>query len=337
MRYVPGQWYAAGFIHEITTQPIRRVLFDLPLVLYRTESGEAVALSDVCPHRRAPLHLGRVIGNDIACPYHGLRFNSSGKCSYNPNFRDPAPNVGTTRHTLVERHHMAWIWMGGADAATPNTIPDFSGLTAPSVRPVHGYLMIKARESLISDNLLDLSHAEFIHPYLANDGFNSRLEQTVRQDGNTVFSLYTIVNEPMTPVLAQLWDRDPITHADMRFIMRWDPPSCLHLEIGATPPGHPTSDGVTAYVSHLLTPETATSTHYFWTFARDSRTNDDNFDTLLQTNISEAFIKEDAPIIEWQEKYEQLPNVKAAARQFLRGDAGGARARRVIEKLENAN
>jgi len=34
--------------------------------------------------------------------------------------------------------------------------------------------------------------------------------------------------------------------------------------------GRAGAEGVTAYVSHLLTPETATSTHYFWTFARDS-------------------------------------------------------------------
>jgi phenylpropionate dioxygenase-like ring-hydroxylating dioxygenase large terminal subunit len=337
MNYLAGHWYVAAFVHEITTQPIRRVLFDLPIVLYRTHDGQAVALSDVCPHRRAPLHLGRVIGNEIACPYHGLRFEPSGKCSHNPNFRDPTPNVRARRYAVVERYNMVWIWMGEADSATPTTIPDFNRIAAPDVKPVHGYLRINAREPLISDNLLDLSHTEFLHPYLANDGFNSRLQQDMRQDGDTVFSLYSIANEPMTPLLAQLWDKDPITHADMRFHMRWEPPSCLLLEVGAAAPGRAGAEGVTAYVSHLLTPESATATHYFWTFARDSRKGDQQFDAHLQASISQAFLDEDAPIIEWQERYEQLPDLKPPARQFLRGDAGGARARRVVEKLESGD
>jgi vanillate O-demethylase monooxygenase subunit len=106
------------------------------------------------------------------------------------------------------------------------------------------------------------------------------------------------------------------------------------LEVGATAPDHASADGVAAYVSHLLTPETASSTHYFWTFARDSRREDQLFDTHLQASISQAFLNEDAPIIEWQERYEQLPDCKTHARQVLRGDAGGARARRVVEKLK---
>jgi phenylpropionate dioxygenase-like ring-hydroxylating dioxygenase large terminal subunit len=335
MEHLRGHWYVAAFAHEVTTHPIRRVLFDQPMVLYRTHGGEAVALSDVCPHRRAPLHLGRVIGDEIACPYHGLRFDSSGKCSHNPNFRDAAPNIHARRFVLAEQDYMLWIWMGEPETAARDSIPDFGKVAAPELRPVHGYLKIMAREALISNNLLDLSHAEFIHPYLANDGFNTRLQQTVRQEGKTVFSLYSMDNEPMTPLLAQLWDKKPVTHADMRFNMRWEPPSCLLLEIGATPPGRPASEGVTAHISHHLTPETAASTHYFWTFARDSRRDDASFDGHLQASISQAFMNEDAPIIEWQERYEQLPNLRPTTRGLLRGDSGAVHARRVIKELEN--
>ena len=335
MERLRGHWYVAALAHEITTQPIMRVLFDQPILLYRTEDGEAVALSDACPHRNAPLHLGRVVGDRIACPYHGLRFDPSGRCVHNPNFNDPAPSVRARAFPLVERDRMCWIWMDAAEDAAPARIPDFSKIASPTVSPVDGYLKIAAREPLISDNLLDLSHTEFLHPYLANDGFNTRLQQRVRQDDNTVYSIYSIEDEPMTPLLAQLWDKPAIARADMRFHMRWDPPSCLLLEIGATLPGAPPSDGVTAYVSHLLTPETASTTHYFWTFARDSRRDDQTFDGHLQASIANAFMAEDAPIIEWQERYEQLPTLPPVPRQLLRGDAGGARARRVVEQLRS--
>jgi hypothetical protein len=56
-------------------------------------------------------------------------------------------------------------------------------------------------------------------------------------------------------------------------------------------------------VSHLLTPETETTTHYFWTFTRDSKLDDDDLSERLRTGISQAFMAEDAPIIEWQQRY----------------------------------
>jgi len=194
-------------------------------------------------------------------------------------------------------------------------------------------LNIKAAEPLISDNLLDLSHAEFLHPYLANAGFNTRLLQTVRAEGDCVLSLYAIKDEPLTPILAQLWDGKPIPRADMRFEMRWDPPSCLLLEIGATLPDRDKSEGVTAWVSHLLTPETENSTHYFWAFARNSKLNDEVLNAQLREGISQAFMAEDAPIIEWQQRYDTLPGQPPMRRQVLPGDAGGARARRIVERL----
>ena len=76
---------------------------------------------------------------------------------------------------------MIWVWMGAEENADPETILRFKAVVASErVTSVRGYLNIKAAEPLISDNLLDLSHAEFLHPYLANPGFNERLEQSVK-------------------------------------------------------------------------------------------------------------------------------------------------------------
>jgi phenylpropionate dioxygenase-like ring-hydroxylating dioxygenase large terminal subunit len=332
--YIYDRWYVAGFAEEIGRKPLRRTLLDASVVLYRAQSGDPVALSDVCPHRRAPLHLGQLHGDTIACPYHGLRFDRSGQCVHNPNFNHPPPSVRAKSFPVVERNDLVWIWMGDAAKADSSTILSFEAVVASErVRPVRGYLNIHAAEALISDNLLDLSHAEFLHPYLANPGFNQRLQQSFQQDKDTVLSLYSIEDEPLTPVLAQLWDKVPIERADMRFNMRWDPPSCLLLEIGATPPGRPHSDGVTAWASHLLTPETATRTHYFWTFARDSKLTEEDLSKHLQSGISQAFIVEDAPIIEWRQRYATESGHNSAPRRLLPGDRGGISARAVTERL----
>jgi vanillate O-demethylase monooxygenase subunit len=270
----------------------------------------------------------------IACPYHGLRFDRSGKCVHNPNFNHPPPAVHARSYPVAERDDMVWIWMGDPQQADPSAIPAFGAVVASDrAVTVRGYLSIQAGEPLISDNLLDLSHAEFLHPYLANPGFNSRLQQTVQQEGDSVLSLYSIDDEPLTPILSELWEKEPIPRADMRFNMRWDPPSCLLLEIGATAPGSDKSEGVTAWVSHLLTPETEARTHYFWAFARESKLRDAELSQKLRVGISQAFMAEDAPMIEWQQRYVSFPGRAAAPRRLLAGDAGGARARLVSERL----
>ena len=46
-----------------------------PVVLFRQADGTPVAVEDRCIHRRAPLSIGNVVGDDIQCAYHGLVFD----------------------------------------------------------------------------------------------------------------------------------------------------------------------------------------------------------------------------------------------------------------------
>ena len=333
MPYIWDAWYVGAFARELTEMPITRTVLGKPVVLYRGEDGGVIALGDICPHRHAPLHLGRVHGDTIACPYHGLRFDRSGACAHNPNFNNPVPSLRTPAYQTVERDGMLWLWMGDS-AGDPAAIISFAEtVDTDERRAVHGYLRIAAAEALITDNLLDLSHGEFLHPYLANEGFNTRMRQSVSQEGDRVRSNYIVEDEPLTPIFAALCPDKPLATADMRFLMRWDPPSCLLLEIGAKPPGGIAADGVTAWVSHLLTPETETSTHYFWVFTRDSRLDDPAFDDELQQGITQAFLIEDAPIIEWQQRYSALPSAPPLRPQLLPSDVGSARARQVVRRI----
>ena len=62
-----------------------RTLLDEPLVFFRDATGQAVAMDDMCPHRLAPLRLGKLLPDGrIQCGYHGLEFDSAGECVKNP-------------------------------------------------------------------------------------------------------------------------------------------------------------------------------------------------------------------------------------------------------------
>jgi phenylpropionate dioxygenase-like ring-hydroxylating dioxygenase large terminal subunit len=156
-------WQAIAYAAEIESVPLARTVINEPVVLFRTQSGEAVALADRCPHRLAPLSLGRVIGDQLQCRYHGLCFDRDGMCVRVPG-QDSVPTRARVRnYPLVERHRYAWIWMGDAERADPESIPALGWMDDPAWAIVTGYHHFGANYQLVNDNLLDLSHESFVH------------------------------------------------------------------------------------------------------------------------------------------------------------------------------
>jgi len=70
-------WWAVARTEELSRRkPISVHIRDFPVVLWRDADGSARALEDRCPHRRAPLSLGCILGNGaIQCGYHGWTFS----------------------------------------------------------------------------------------------------------------------------------------------------------------------------------------------------------------------------------------------------------------------
>lgn len=93
-------WWAVARSEEVGgTKPINVDIGDQPVVLWRDAGGVVRALEDRCPHRRAPLSLGCVLGNGmIQCGYHGWTYdgangrlvdipNLKGEQKYPPTYR----------------------------------------------------------------------------------------------------------------------------------------------------------------------------------------------------------------------------------------------------------
>ena len=116
----------AGWADEL--QPGRllaRTVTGRPLLIYRADSGAAFCLLDRCPHRFAPLSMGRLEGASVRCNYHGMRFDGSGACVENPHGAVVSA-LRVASFPLVERHEILWVWLGEAAAADPRLIPDLS-------------------------------------------------------------------------------------------------------------------------------------------------------------------------------------------------------------------
>src|SRR5262245_36951023 len=142
-------WQVIAFANEIGGTPLARTVCNEPIVLFRIQSGEAVALADRCPHRLAPLSLGRVVGEQIQCGYHGLCFDTEGHCVRVPG-QDSVPRQAKARnYPLVERHSLAWIWLGDEALADPARIPDVHWCDDPGWAVSDGYHHFAANYQLV--------------------------------------------------------------------------------------------------------------------------------------------------------------------------------------------
>lgn len=76
--YLRNARYVAASDSDIGHSLYPTTLLGEPVVLFRKTDGELVALEDACPHRKLPLSMGRLDGNQIECGYHGLTFDGGG-------------------------------------------------------------------------------------------------------------------------------------------------------------------------------------------------------------------------------------------------------------------
>lgn len=333
MPYLRNTWYAAAFEQEVSDQKLlARTLLGEHVVFYRDDQGRPIALSDRCPHRFAPLSKGKLVDGAVQCPYHGLRYGPDGVCVHNPH--GPIPKAAVvSSYPLLERHGLVWIWMGDAALADPAVLADFSPIADHVTRaPVQGYLRIGSNYELVTDNLLDLSHVAYLHTLIGNADSDKRNQFSMKVEGNTVWAYNHMPGEPLTPLWRSMWTK-PEQPVDRRAHMRWDAPSNLLLDIGVTECGRPESEGPSAAVAHILTPETANSTHYFWVFARDSMLDSAEMDQKIRVGIDSVFRLEDDPMIAACETRMGGADLMDLKPVMLTTDASSMRARRVLAAM----
>jgi 5,5'-dehydrodivanillate O-demethylase len=139
--------------------PVRLMSEDF--TLYRGEGGTPHLVAAYCPHRRTRLHVGVVERDEIACLYHGWRFDGTGQCVFQIGER-PEFTRATKIATYPTEDYIGLIWAYvGPGAAPPlRRFPDFErpgllSIGSPEIWPCNLWNRL--------DNGPDAMHVVFTH------------------------------------------------------------------------------------------------------------------------------------------------------------------------------
>jgi phenylpropionate dioxygenase-like ring-hydroxylating dioxygenase large terminal subunit len=329
--YLKDAWYAAAWDHEVSTKPLHRLILGLRVVLFRGENGVVGALEDRCAHRLVPLSCGKVAGDRLECAYHGLQFDVQGRCVANPHGAIPA--AARVRHfALQERHGMVWLWHGDPARADGALIPDLSFIDDEQLnaRRIRGYMPTKASYLLMADNILDLGHIEFLHSGTLGTEAVRAAPTRVRDDGRAI----VVERQIEAEVLPEFMSREYgcVGETVKRLLsVRWMAPANLRITI-TVEPVDASRAAQSNYSCHLMTPETATTTHYFWANTRLGPLSAD-LDERKRQGLERVFATEDKPIVEAQQRNIDMDDSDDPPPVMLAVDPGLVRARRRLDDM----
>lgn len=332
-----NQWYVAALAWELKDKPVGRTLLGKRVVLFRTADGQPAALEDRCCHRALPLSHGTLEPQGVRCGYHGLLFDSKGLCIEVPGQAKIPTKAKVPAFHVQERDQIIWIWFGSAANEVPTSEPPAYAVHSSGEYLFDGDVYhYDAPYQLIHDNLLDLSHLGYVHLRTigGNASIHMNAQMKIESDESSVRVIRHMPDSVPPPTYSAAYPFKGL-------VDRWQEIEFLvsHLRIwtGAIDAGtdsleNPKRGGFHMRGFHGVTPETETTTHYFWTMATNPLSNpvETKAKVIEQTIIT---FDEDKVVIEAQ--YKNMIKFGARPMIDIHVDVGANRARKIIDHLRD--
>lgn len=325
-------WYVACLPSDLDGVPLGRTVCGQRMVFFRGPDGRPAAVDDWCPHRGAPLSLGRVVDGRLVCGYHGLEMGCDGRTVAMPGQRVRGFPANTA-FPVIERYGYVWVWPGDPARADPAALPDLAWAEDPAWAFGGGMFHVRCDYRLMIDNLMDLTHETFVHgSSIGNEAVAETPFAATHSERTATVTRWMEDIEPPPFWRAQLGKPGNV---DRWQIIRFEAPATVVIDVGVAPAGTGApkgdrSQGVNGMVLNTITPETASTCHYFWAFARNYKRGDQALTTQICDGVASIF-REDEAILEAQQRaIDENPG-----RDFynINIDAGSMWARRKIDKM----
>ncbi|MTE17541.1 Rieske 2Fe-2S domain-containing protein [Nocardia sp. CT2-14] len=177
-RYARG-WHCLGLAETFRDgKPHSVNAFGTKLVVWADSTGELKVLDAYCRHLGGDLSMGKVKGDNVACPFHDWSWGGDGKCKDIPYARRVPPLARTRSWLTLERNGQLFVWHDheGNPPALGVTIPyaqgaytDAEGNDLDAMNPdwtpwTWNSILIEGSNCReIIDNIVDMAHFFYIH------------------------------------------------------------------------------------------------------------------------------------------------------------------------------
>lgn len=162
----PNGWFKFAFSRELKKEKILSVKrFGNEYVMYRQKDGKINVFDAFCPHLGAHLGVeGKIIEDNIRCPFHGWIFNNEGTLTEVPGTKTCPAKSNLVKHEVLEFDGAIYVWFHkegkrpfyNLDELIPHDPKKYLG-----PKFVKRNLKIHIHETI--DNLVDRAHLTVIH------------------------------------------------------------------------------------------------------------------------------------------------------------------------------
>lgn len=316
--FLKNCWYCAGWDFDLglgKDDLLTRKIAGKTILLYRKPSGEPVAMQDRCPHRNAPLSLGRKEGDGIRCQYHGIVFGPDGKATEIPGMSKIPDSACAVTLPVVEKNNWVWVWMGDPEKADESLICDAYSLDDPNLKLKTHTIRVNTgyREEIA--NLADLSHVSWTHEATLGSGISnaetaewSKIRSKVDIVERGINQKY-VTRGARAPSFARHLFPDEARFDIVATVQMSVPCNfILHFEIftaGDATEGDPNGQLILdTYSSQAVTPRDEDSVDYYFSWGTTLETYNPRIVDLMHNTNLVAFL-EDKAILEGQHQREK--------------------------------
>ncbi|MEY4652460.1 MAG: hypothetical protein RI884_1041 [Pseudomonadota bacterium] len=159
---------------RMAQRPLKTVrVLGQDFILFKDDQARWGLLDRDCPHRNADLSFGRHEGDGVRCPFHGWKFDATGRCLETPG--EPVGSrlcdrVQQGAYPVIERSGVLFAWLGEPDKAPP--FPAFDCFAAPGTHTFAYKGMWQCNWLQAFEVGLDPVHTSFLHRFLNDESLD---------------------------------------------------------------------------------------------------------------------------------------------------------------------
>jgi vanillate O-demethylase monooxygenase subunit len=288
-------WHPVMFAEDLGDGPERVILLDTTVVLARLD-GKVHAFYDLCMHRGAAMSLGEVDDGCLRCPYHGWKYDATGRCVEIPSRPDLSrlSHARLTPYRCEERYGIIWVCL----ADEPRFgIPEFPQWDTEGFRFIRGPITEwRCSSPRRLENYVDFGHFAWVHDgFLGSRDHPEVTDHEVRMEEGEL-RVTQIVHEPVKGKFKEHLGGEG-EMISVENVYRVYLPHAVNLDRHF--------DGGGRYILFMApSPVARKETRSFWYLGRNYATDTEYDAEFLE--FERRILEQDKPVVESQ-RPEQLP------------------------------